>query len=102
MQTAFNKMKSIIVIDTPSTCSECMFNQIYNSSNICCDLTVCTAVKNRLFILQDDKPKWCPLKQMPDEAAKTLLNGLDAFEKMKSVEVKTIRKTECTTQKKDT
>ena len=57
--------KSIIVIDTPNTCGECLFNQIYNPS-FCSDLTVCTAVKNRLFIWQDDKPKWCPLRPLPN------------------------------------
>ena len=43
-----------------------------------------------------------PVKTDAGRSRKILLNGLDAFEKMKSIEVKTIRKTECITQKKDT
>ena len=81
-----NRMKAILIIDIPNSCYDC---PCYYE-----DLGKCEAINKTVKADYDVRPSWCPLRQMPDKAAKTLLNGLDAFEKMKSVEVKTIRKTE--------
>lgn len=78
-------MKAILVIDMPSNgCKSCMFG--FNNQRC--------LVK---AYMTDDKMNdsdYCPLKPMPNEACETLMKGLDAMEKMKSVEVKVVRRTE--------
>ena len=58
--------KSILVIDTPTRCGECRFARFYNTI-LSRDLIMCTAVKNDLFVWRDDKPKWCPLRPLPNK-----------------------------------
>ena len=77
--------KSILVIDTPSNCEECELLQ---------HASFCYTGKNVDCHREDGKPKWCPLRPIPAKAAEDLVKGLDAMEKMQSVEVRTIRRTE--------
>lgn len=86
-------MKAILVIDMPTRCDECRFARLYNTI-LSRDLIMCTAVKNDLFVWRDDKPKWCPLRPIPDKAAEDLVEGLDAIKKMQSVMIKKIIRTE--------
>ena len=80
-------MKSILMFDTPSNCKKCPL--IYWS------LCGWTCKPTRGMIDDDnEKPEWCPLRQMPDKAAEDLSKGLDAMDKLESVEVRTIRRTE--------
>lgn len=79
-------MKAILVIDIPKNCKDCALN--YDNQN-CLGIEVFTKVS-----IEDDRPSWCPLKPMPNEACEMLVKGLDAMEKMKAVEVKVVRRTE--------
>ena len=88
MQTAFYEiMKAVLVIDMPKTCKECK-----------CQLCwVCVPADEDIDEYIDPskaKPDWCPLRQIPDKPAEDLIKGLDAMEKMQSVEVRTVRRTE--------
>ena len=94
-------MKSILIIDTPTRCYDCpIFTSIDdedgfdNEYGFCDDRNILKQKEAQEKIRFDRKPKWCPLRQMPDKAVETLLKGLDAMEKMESVEVRTIRRTE--------
>ena len=68
--------KSIIVIDTPTRCGECRFARLYNTI-LSRDLIMCTAVKNDLFVWRDDKPKWCPLRPLPQKVHTVNINGIE-------------------------
>ena len=78
-------MKAILVIDVPvlddgrHLCNEC---PIWNREKCFCEYD------------RNMETKGCPLKPMSSEACEILTKGLDAMEKMKSVEVKVVRRTE--------
>ena len=89
-------MKAILVIDEmPIKCEDCPLHYRKRQEIYRCEMTH----KN---IRLNNKPSWCPLKPIPNEACQRLVEGLDAIEKLKSVEVRVVRRTECSTQKKDT
>ena len=53
-------MKAILVMDMPSSCSECNFQQY----------GICHAVRKSIVGTPTDlksKPDWCPLKPMPEK-----------------------------------
>ena len=50
-------MKAILVIDMPATCWDCPCESEY----------FCGAACKELFYVEDRKPDWCPLKEMPLE-----------------------------------
>ena len=52
--------KSILVIDTPISCEECILAEFYNSI---CIASGCNMSKTEA----EQKPKWCPLQPMPDK-----------------------------------
>ena len=55
-------MKSVVVIDTPETCKECLFNGF--------NWNVCILVDEDIdeYINPNkEKPEWCPLKYLPEE-----------------------------------
>ena len=78
-------MKAILIIDIPNICYDCPC--YYEDKDKC-------EVRNQRAIADIGIPSWCPLRRIPDKAAEDLIKGLDAMEKMQSVEVWTIRKTE--------
>ena len=81
-------MKAILVIDLPESCEECPF---------CDDFYYCIPEKAKGYVAFTEKSgrqEWCPLRAIPNEACKKLVEGLDAMEKMKSVEVRVVRRTE--------
>lgn len=81
-------MKAILVIDLPESCEECPF---------CDDFYYCIPEKAKgyvAFVEKSGRQEWCPLKPIPNEACEKLVQGLDAMEKMKSVEVRVVRRTE--------
>lgn len=80
-------MKAILVIDMPKRCLECPLHYRKRREIYRCELT-------HQNVLINNKPKWCPLRPMPNKAAEDLLKGLDAIEKMKSVEVRKVIRTE--------
>ena len=87
-------MKAILVIDEmPTECIECPFHRLYldgwANEETHCSLT---AKRNKDGV--HTKAEWCPLKPIPNEACQRLVEGLDAIEKMKSVEVRVVRRTE--------
>ena len=55
--------KAIFVTDMPNSCSECDFHNYHF-----CDLNY-ESVESFLYDENtiDDKPNWCPLKELPDE-----------------------------------
>lgn len=79
-------MKAILVIDMPKNCAECP----------CCYGYYCPHLEREmgLWAIRTGKPVDCPLKPMPNEVCERLVEGLDAMEKMKSVEVRVVRRTE--------
>ena len=81
-------MKAILVIDKAESCTSCLLG-IYNKKWFCLatnkDIDIC----DRYNI-----PTWCPLKPIPNEVCERLVGALDAMEKMKSVEVRVVRRTE--------
>ena len=87
-------MKAILVIDEmPTECIECPFHRLYldgwANEETHCSLT---AKRNKDGV--NTRAEWCPLKPIPNEACQRLVEGLDAIEKMKSVEVRVVRRTE--------
>lgn len=78
-------MKAILVIDVPTLddgrhlCNEC---PIWNKEHYFCQYDF------------NMEAKGCPLKSIPNKACQKLVEGLDAMEKMKAVEVKVVRRTE--------
>lgn len=55
--------KSILIIDTPNSCSKCPIkSQLYDIHYICC-------VNHRRIIIpgKEDKPDWCPLKEIQEK-----------------------------------
>lgn len=65
--------KSILVIDTPETCLDCMFCfELDEGINACCsvmsdenDKSLCRDIECDGGYCQD-KPDWCPLKELPE------------------------------------
>ena len=70
-----------------------MPNDCYNCPCYYEDKDMCEAF-NKKAKADSGIPSWCPLRQIPDKAAEDLIKGLDAMEKMQSVEVRTVRRTE--------
>lgn len=72
-------MKAILVMDMPSKCSECDFLAMNVRDNPICIL--CTESCVEQFRTKDEykrintdlskKPKWCPLREVPDKLLKT-------------------------------
>ena len=93
-------MKSILIIDTPTRCFDCpLYTSIGYEDDcteygFCDDRNILKQKEAQEKIRFDEKPTWCPLRQMPDKAAEDLAKGLDAMDKLESVEVRTIRRTE--------
>ena len=66
--------KSILVVDTPETCLDCMFCfELDEGINACCsvmsdenDKSLCRDIECDGGYCQD-KPDWCPLKELPKE-----------------------------------
>lgn len=66
--------KSVLVIDTPETCLDCMFCfEVYEGVDACCsimsdenDKSLCKDIKCDGGYCQS-KPNWCPLKEVPEE-----------------------------------
>ena len=85
--TTSQTTKAILVIDKPESCTSCLLG-IYNKKWFCLKTLKDIDITDRYHI-----PKWCPLRPIPNEACEKLVQGLDAMEKMKSVEVR-VRRTE--------
>lgn len=83
-------MKAILVIDMPKSCWAC---PLWDKSDYA---DGCEAVGRKTHDIDHgtDREEWCPLRSIPNKAAEDLIKGLDAMEKIKSVEVRTIRRTE--------
>lgn len=80
-------MKAVLVVDMPNMCLNC---DLYAFQS-------CYPLQRHIDrdgLKMVDKPEWCPLKPIPNEACEKLVQGLDAMEKMKSVEVRVVRRTE--------
>lgn len=75
-------MKAILVIDMPNDCYDC---PCYDHEG-----GICQAVSN----WKTDRENGCPLRPIPNEACQRLVEGLDAIEMLKSVEVRVVRRTE--------
>ena len=55
-------MKSVVVIDTPETCKECLFNGFNWNVCILTDEDIDEYVNPN-----ETKPEWCPLRQLPNK-----------------------------------
>lgn len=56
--------KAILVIDMPKSCEKCRFHLNYPKVKHYC------YIKQRAF--DEDKPDWCPLKEVPKKKTHTL------------------------------
>ena len=56
--------KSILVLDTPKNCGECLICASWQSSAFSIREYWCTVSENT-SVNPYDKPKWCPLKPAP-------------------------------------
>lgn len=56
--------KAILAMDMPKNCAECRFSTIGCQDNDICYL-------NNKEIYLEKKPKWCPLKPMPEKDNKS-------------------------------
>ena len=81
-------MKAILIIDIPNDCYDC---PCYYEDRGKCEAF---GILGKKVEADDGIPSWCPLRRIPDKAAEDLIKGLDAIQKIQSVEVRTIRKTE--------
>lgn len=66
--------KSVLVIDTPETCLDCMFCfEVYEGVEACCSVVNDESNKGLCRDIECDggycqnKPEWCPLKELPEE-----------------------------------
>lgn len=67
--------KSILVIDTPKTCVDCIFCQEYRTKNreyAYCYVTNWDSENDMkpidcIYGYRQSKPDWCPLKSLPEE-----------------------------------
>lgn len=66
--------KSVLVMDTPKTCLDCMFCfELDEGINACCSVMSDENDKSLCRDIQCDdgycqnKPEWCPLKELPEE-----------------------------------
>lgn len=53
-------MKSVIVIDTPKNCWNCLLRHEYKESEIC-------ALADDIIYNCSSKPDWCPLVPLPEK-----------------------------------
>lgn len=65
--------KSVLVLDTPETCLDCMFCfELDEGVNACCSVMSDENDKSLCRYIQCDggycqgKPDWCPLKELPE------------------------------------
>lgn len=65
--------KSVLVIDTPETCLDCMFCFELDDGDACCsvmsdenDNSICKDIQCDGGYCQN-KPEWCPLKELLEE-----------------------------------
>ena len=93
-------MKAILVIDMPNMCSNCCLSNSGISPNDDWNCSVVLTAKNGYMCRKkiklediDSIQSWCPLKPIPNEACQILVEGLEAMEKMKSIEVRVVRRT---------
>lgn len=66
--------KSVLVMDTPETCSDCMLCFEFDEGiNACCSFMDDESDKSLCRYIECDggycqgKPDWCPLKELPGE-----------------------------------
>ncbi len=66
--------KSVLVMDTPKTCLDCMFCfELDEGIEACCSVTADEEDKSlcKEIICENgycnNKPEWCPLKELPKE-----------------------------------
>ena len=64
--------KSVLVMDTPETCGDCQFCYELDEGVKAC----CTLIGDEKGLMKEidcedgycqDKPNWCPLKELPEE-----------------------------------
>lgn len=53
-------MKAIIVIDMPNSCDKCEFGYYSDGKILLCDY------ENKIGS-EENKPDWCPLKELPEK-----------------------------------
>ena len=58
--------KAFLVIDIPSCCNECPICASYAESAFSIREYWCT-VSDNISVDPDDKPRWCPLKPVPEK-----------------------------------
>lgn len=71
--------KSVLVIDTPKTCVDCIFCQEYRTKNR--EYAYCYVTNgdsendmkliNCIYGYRQSKPDWCPLKLLPEKKSTT-------------------------------
>lgn len=62
--------KSVLVIDTPETCVDCIFCQefgIGGRKRACCYATNGDSKNDMIYGYRQSKPDWCPLKLLPEK-----------------------------------
>lgn len=62
--------KSVLVVDTPKTCSDCVFCFEFGIGLACCLMASGEESDSWIDIDCDhykNKPNWCPLKELPEE-----------------------------------
>lgn len=80
MKGIIDMNKSILVINTPESCNDCIMFDVFSIS--------CTYAKRSISeTKQNSKPDWCPLKEVPgkmnpkhylDDDAEPFCNGYNA------------------------
>lgn len=78
--------KSVLVIDTPETCIDCIFCQEYRTKNkeyAYCYVTNGDSENDMkpidcIYGYRQSKPDWCPLKPLPEEKL-VVLDALDSL-----------------------
>lgn len=65
--------KSVLIMDTPETCSDCRFcRELHEGIEACCEIvddlvddSLCRMIECEYGYCQS-KPEWCPLKELPE------------------------------------
>ena len=65
--------KSILVIDTPNSCMGCNF--LYCDVEHDTDNCIACEESRKVNLEKEEKPDWCPLREMPEKKRVSLLDN---------------------------
>lgn len=70
--------KSVLVVDTPKDCANCLFSEFTDKDDFDCETMFCNAKKFKQGEIAkcNEIPEWCPLRPLPERKRTTSLDSL--------------------------